>query len=51
MFWLLGVVLIVLIPVLAGVRVWYRLRHELPVPVLGAVAAAEEALNSPGIIP
>lgn len=47
MFWLIGVVLIVLIPMLAAVMVWYELRHQLPEPFPVAVASAEDGLNSP----
>ena len=46
MFWLIGVALIVLIPVLAGVRVWHELRHELPEPFPVAVVPADDVLNS-----
>lgn len=46
MFWLIGVVLIVLIPVLAGVMVWRELRHRLPEPFSAAVAPADDGLNS-----
>ena len=45
MFWLIGVALIVLIPVLAGVAVWYELRHELPEPFLVAAAPADDILG------
>lgn len=31
MIWLIWLAVIVLVPIAAGVRVWYQLRHESPI--------------------
>jgi hypothetical protein len=43
MLWLIWIVLMILVPVAAGMRVWWQLRHEVHEPVPAHVGRDDEA--------